>query len=178
MFPFVLLCRLLWYTEENHAISGVEAAADVFMNCAQWIQQHLSMEVLTRVWGQLRRQRLNSKMLRKTVSLTIDILLYGKYWTGPASISRQKLFFPSMQLSCWSLKTLVLCCCSLYDASSFEGTCCKHHTSLLKFNSRWLLRTVLQISATTFVWTLFKAKADCTEFYWGCFVRMQFMMGK
>ncbi|KAJ7316674.1 hypothetical protein JRQ81_002836 [Phrynocephalus forsythii] len=36
--------RLLWYPEEAHAINGVEAEADVFMNCAQWITHHLSME--------------------------------------------------------------------------------------------------------------------------------------
>ncbi|XP_044307429.1 acylamino-acid-releasing enzyme-like [Varanus komodoensis] len=36
--------RLLSYPEEGHAISGVEAKADVFMNCAQWIMHYLSME--------------------------------------------------------------------------------------------------------------------------------------
>ncbi|XP_042303423.1 acylamino-acid-releasing enzyme-like [Sceloporus undulatus] len=36
--------RLLWYPEENHAISGVEAKADLFMNCAQWIMHYLSVE--------------------------------------------------------------------------------------------------------------------------------------
>ncbi|XP_060127526.1 acylamino-acid-releasing enzyme isoform X3 [Zootoca vivipara] len=36
--------RLLWYPEENHAISGMEAEADVFMNSAQWIMHYLSKE--------------------------------------------------------------------------------------------------------------------------------------
>ncbi|XP_077182109.1 acylamino-acid-releasing enzyme-like isoform X4 [Paroedura picta] len=36
--------RLLWYPEGNHAISGVQTEADFFMNCAQWIMQHLSVE--------------------------------------------------------------------------------------------------------------------------------------
>ncbi|XP_062977153.1 acylamino-acid-releasing enzyme-like [Elgaria multicarinata webbii] len=36
--------RLLWYPEESHTISGVEAAADAFMNCAQWIIHYLSTE--------------------------------------------------------------------------------------------------------------------------------------
>ncbi|XP_062826169.1 acylamino-acid-releasing enzyme [Anolis carolinensis] len=39
--------RLLWYPEENHVISGVEAKADVFINCAQWIMHHLSVEADT-----------------------------------------------------------------------------------------------------------------------------------
>ncbi|XP_061473814.1 acylamino-acid-releasing enzyme-like isoform X6 [Rhineura floridana] len=36
--------KLLWYPEENHAISGVEAGAAVFLNCAQWMIHHLSKE--------------------------------------------------------------------------------------------------------------------------------------
>nr|XP_060621743.1 acylamino-acid-releasing enzyme-like isoform X2 [Anolis sagrei ordinatus] len=39
--------RLLWYPEENHAISSVEAKADVFIHCAQWIMHHLSVEADT-----------------------------------------------------------------------------------------------------------------------------------
>ncbi|XP_015672853.2 acylamino-acid-releasing enzyme [Protobothrops mucrosquamatus] len=37
--------QLMWYPEENHALSGVVAEADVFMNCAQWIIHHLSRKV-------------------------------------------------------------------------------------------------------------------------------------
>ncbi|XP_063148038.1 acylamino-acid-releasing enzyme-like isoform X1 [Candoia aspera] len=37
--------RLMWYPEGNHAISGVVAEADVFMNCAQWIIHYLSTKV-------------------------------------------------------------------------------------------------------------------------------------
>ncbi|XP_067417331.1 acylamino-acid-releasing enzyme isoform X1 [Emydura macquarii macquarii] len=33
--------RLLWYTGNNHALSGVEAEADGFMNMALWLLQHL-----------------------------------------------------------------------------------------------------------------------------------------
>nr|XP_028574488.1 acylamino-acid-releasing enzyme-like isoform X2 [Podarcis muralis] len=36
--------QLLWYPEENHAVSGMEAEADVFMNSAQWIMHYLSKE--------------------------------------------------------------------------------------------------------------------------------------
>ncbi|XP_054832028.1 acylamino-acid-releasing enzyme-like isoform X2 [Eublepharis macularius] len=36
--------RLLWYPEGNHTLSGVQTEADFFMNCAQWIIQHLSVE--------------------------------------------------------------------------------------------------------------------------------------
>ncbi|XP_048347646.1 acylamino-acid-releasing enzyme-like isoform X2 [Sphaerodactylus townsendi] len=34
--------RLLWYPEGNHALNGVQIEADFFINCAQWIIQHLS----------------------------------------------------------------------------------------------------------------------------------------
>ncbi|KAK9406334.1 acylamino-acid-releasing enzyme-like [Crotalus adamanteus] len=37
--------QLMWYPEENHALSGVVAEADVFMNCAQWIIHYLSRKV-------------------------------------------------------------------------------------------------------------------------------------
>ncbi|KAL7985959.1 hypothetical protein Chor_011125 [Crotalus horridus] len=37
--------QLMWYPEENHALSGVVAEADVFMNCAQWIIHHLSRKI-------------------------------------------------------------------------------------------------------------------------------------
>ncbi|XP_032066319.1 acylamino-acid-releasing enzyme-like isoform X1 [Thamnophis elegans] len=37
--------RLIWYPEENHALSGVVAEADVFMNYAQWITHHLFRNV-------------------------------------------------------------------------------------------------------------------------------------
>lgn len=33
--------RLLWYPGNNHALSGVEAEADGFMNMALWLLKHL-----------------------------------------------------------------------------------------------------------------------------------------
>ncbi|XP_015265119.1 PREDICTED: acylamino-acid-releasing enzyme-like [Gekko japonicus] len=40
--------QLLWYPEGNHTLSGVQTEADFFLNCAQWIMQHLSVETTTR----------------------------------------------------------------------------------------------------------------------------------
>lgn len=37
----LLPCRLLWYPEGGHALTGVEMEADVFGNCARWFLQHL-----------------------------------------------------------------------------------------------------------------------------------------
>lgn len=45
LFYIVPFYRLMWYPEENHALSGVVAEADVFMNYAQWITHHLSRKV-------------------------------------------------------------------------------------------------------------------------------------
>lgn len=33
--------RLLWYPKNNHALAGVEAEADGFMNIVLWLLQHL-----------------------------------------------------------------------------------------------------------------------------------------
>lgn len=33
--------RLLWYPGNNHALAGVEAEADGFMNMALWLLKHL-----------------------------------------------------------------------------------------------------------------------------------------
>lgn len=33
--------RLLWYPGNNHALAGVEAEADGFMNVALWLLKHL-----------------------------------------------------------------------------------------------------------------------------------------
>lgn len=33
--------RLLWYPGNNHALAGVEAEADGFMNLALWLLKHL-----------------------------------------------------------------------------------------------------------------------------------------
>lgn len=36
-----LPCRLLWYPGNSHALAGVEAEADGFMNIALWLSKHL-----------------------------------------------------------------------------------------------------------------------------------------
>lgn len=33
--------RLLWYPGNNHALAGIEAEADGFMNMALWLLKHL-----------------------------------------------------------------------------------------------------------------------------------------
>lgn len=37
----LLPSRLLWYPGNNHALAGVEAEADGFMNMALWLLKHL-----------------------------------------------------------------------------------------------------------------------------------------
>lgn len=41
--PGCLSFRLLWYPENNHSLSKVDAESDGFMNIALWMTQHLSL---------------------------------------------------------------------------------------------------------------------------------------